>query len=44
MKYLIGAIIGALIVQLWIVCPVGADKTPEKPPSPSRGSDRRDAP
>jgi len=43
MKYLIVAML-ALIFQPLIVLPSGADKAPDKPPSPSRGSDRRDAP
>jgi len=40
MKYLIGAILGALILQAWIVFPIGAKQVPENPPSPERGSER----
>ena len=41
MKYLIGAVLGALIVQALIVSPIGATPAPDDPPSPPRGSDRR---
>ena len=40
MKYLIGAVLGALILQALIVSP-GATPAPDDPPSPPRGSDRR---
>jgi len=40
MKYLIGALLGALIVQVWIVFPIGANKVPENPPGPYRGDPR----
>jgi len=43
MKYLIGVML-ALILQGLIIFSARADKAPDKPPSPSRGSDRRDAP
>jgi len=40
MKYLIGAVLGALILQAWIVFPIGANQVPENPPSPNRGDPR----
>ena len=40
MKYLIGALLGILIAQAWIVFPIGAKPVPENPPSPDRGAPR----